>query len=223
MRILIIEDEVKLAGAMKRALELQKYAVDVAYDGNVGFDLAIGEEFDLIISDIMLPGMDGIEICRKIREEGKHTPILMLTAKGQITDKVTGLDVGADDYMVKPFSFEEFFARVRALIRRPQTTNKTVIKIKDVSLDTASYKVVRNGKTVHLSTKEFAILEYLMRYKNMVISREQLVSHVWDYDADVIPSVVEVHIKHLRDKIEANSSVPFIRTVRGKGYTIESE
>ena len=223
MRILLVEDEKKLASAVKRALELQKYAVDAVYDGNSGYDLALGEEYDLIILDIMLPGMDGLEICKKIREEGIHTPVLILTAKGQIRDKVLGLDVGADDYMVKPFSFEELFARVRALIRRPQKTNRTVLKIKDLIVDTIKYKVKRNDRTIKLSSKEFAVLEYLMRYKNTVITREQLVSHVWDYDADVLPNVIEVHIKHLRDKIDTPFSTQIIHTIRGKGYIIEDE
>lgn len=223
MRILIVEDEVKLANAIKRALELQNYAVDTANDGISGFDLAVGEEFDLIILDVMLPGIDGIELCQKIREEGIHTPVLMLTAKGQVTDKVTGLDVGADDYMVKPFSFEELFARIRALIRRPKQTSKSVLKVKDLHLDTIKFKVKRQDKTVKLSAKEFSILEYLLRNKNSVISREQLVAHVWEYDSDVIPTVVEVHIKHLRDKIETPFGSQIIQTVRGKGYTIEDE
>jgi len=223
MRILIVEDEIKLANAIKRALELQKYAVDVAYNGTVGLDLAIGENFDLVILDIMLPEIDGIEICKKMREEEIHTPILMLTAKGQITDKVTALDIGADDYMVKPFSFEELFARVRALIRRPTRTTTSVLKVKDLTLDILKFKVKRDDKEIKLSTKEFSILEYLIRHKNMVISKEQLVSHVWNYDADVLPNVVEVHIKHLRDKIDSPFPTQLIKTIRGKGYIIEEE
>jgi len=221
MRILVVEDEIKLANAIKRALELKKYAVDAVNDGESGLDLAIGEDFDMIILDLMLPKMDGIEVCKKIREEGKTTPILMLTAKGQISDKVIGLDVGADDYMRKPFSFEELFARIRAMVRRPQNINQTVMKIKDLELDTRKYKVLRDGKTINLSSKEYAILEYLMRYKNTVITRDQLISHVWDYDADVLPNVVEVHIKHLRDKVDQHFTDKLVRTVRGKGYIIE--
>jgi DNA-binding response OmpR family regulator len=223
MRILIVEDEQKLANAMKRALELQKYAVGVAYDGTTGYDLAIGEAFDLIILDLMLPGIDGVEICKKIREEGLHTPILILTAKSQIDDKITGLDAGADDYMIKPFSFEELFARVRALIRRPQHIDMNILKAKDLTLNTVTYKVKRKNQLIQLSTKEFSILEYLLRNKNIVISREQLISHVWNYDADVLPNVVEVHIKHLRDKVDAPFSTPIIGTVRGKGYIVEDE
>jgi DNA-binding response OmpR family regulator len=223
MRILVVEDEQKLANAMKRALELQKYAVGVAYDGITGFDLAIGEEFDLIILDVMLPGIDGMEICKKIREEGLHIPILMLTARGQISDKITGLDAGADDYMVKPFSFEELFARVRALIRRPQHMDMNILKVKDLTLNTITYKVKRKDLFIKLSTKEFSILEYLLRNKNIVITREQLIAHIWNYDTDVLPNVVEVHIKHLRDKIDAPFSIQIIETVRGKGYMIEEQ
>ena len=223
MRLLLIEDEIKLANATKRALELQKYAVDIAHTGTDGYDLAMGEEYDLIILDIMLPEIDGIEVCKKLRTNSNHTPILMLTAKGQIPDKVLGLDVGADDYIVKPFSLEELFARVRALIRRPKTAGNPVLQIKDIILDPGSFSVKRNGKHIQLSTKEFSLLEYLMRNKNTVLTREQIVAHVWDYDADVLPSTVEVHMKHLRDKIDAPFNTPIIRTIRGRGYTIQED
>src|SRR5487761_1480145 len=202
MRILIVEDEMKLAHAMKRALELQKYAVDVVNNGKDGLDFAIGEEFSLIILDVMLPGMDGIEICKRIRAEGIHTPVMMLTARGQITDKVTGLDVGADDYMVKPFSFEELFARIRALVRRPVQANDPVLSIKNLSLDPKTFTVKRGDKIVELSAKEFSLLEYLLRNKNTVLNKEQIIAHVWNYDSDVLPSTIEVHVKHLRDKID---------------------
>ena len=221
MRILIVEDEKKLASAMKRALELQKYAVDVANSGPDGLDFAIGEKFNLIILDVMLPGMDGVEICKRIREEGIHTPILILTAKGQVSDKVLGLDVGADDYMVKPFSFEELFARIRALVRRPPYTTDPVVRVKDLTLDPATFTVKRDGKAINLSTKEYSMLEYLMRNKNAVLTREQIIAHVWNYDADVLPTTVEVHMKHLRDKIDSPFESPLIKTVRGRGYTIE--
>src|SRR5260221_8134608 len=181
MRILLVEDEVKLAHAMKRALELQKYAVDVVNNGKDGLDFAIGEEFSLIILDVMLPGIDGIEICKRIRSSGIHTPIMMLTAKGQIADKVTGLDVGADDYVVKPFSFEELFARVRALVRRPTQTNDPILSVKNVTLDPKTFTVKRDDKMIELSTKEFSLLEYLLRNKNTVLNKEQIISHVWNY------------------------------------------
>jgi len=220
MRILIVEDEVKLAHAMKRALEIQKYAVDVVNNGKDGLDFAIGEEFSLIILDIMLPGIDGIQICKRIREEGIHTPVLMLTAKGQISDKVTGLDVGADDYMVKPFSFEELFARIRALVRRPAQTNDPVLHIKDLTLDPKTFTVKRDGKIIELSAKEFSLLEYLLRNKNAVLTKDQIIAHVWNYDSDILPSTIEVHVKHLRDKIDVSDKESLIYTIRGRGYTI---
>src|SRR6266568_1060568 len=220
MRILLVEDELKLAHAMKRALELQKYAVDVVNDGKGGLDFAIGEEFSLIILDVMLPGMDGIEICRRIRASGIHTPIMMLTARGQISDKVTGLDVGADDYMVKPFSFEELFARIRALVRRPARTTDPILKIKDLTLDPKTFTVRRGEKVVELSAKEFSLLEYLLRNKNAVLNKDQIIAHVWNYDSDILPSTIEVHIKHLRDKIDIAGQDSLINTIRGRGYTI---
>lgn len=223
MRILIIEDEIKIANAIKRALELQSYAVDTANDGITGLDLALGEEFDLIILDLMLPGIDGIEICKKIREQDIHTPILMLTAKGQVSDKVSGLDIGADDYMIKPFSFEELFARIRALIRRPRKLQDAVLKIKDLELDPSHFIVKRAQTIISVSLKEFALLEYLMRNKNTIQSREKIIAHVWNYESDVLPTTVEVHIKHLRDKIDTPFKSNLIRTVRGRGYTIRSE
>ena len=221
MRILLVEDEVKLAHAIKRALELQKYAVDAVNNGQEGLDLAVGEEFSLIILDVMLPEVDGIEICRRVREAGIHTPIMMLTARGQISDKVTGLDVGADDYMVKPFSFEELFARVRALVRRPTQTNDPILNVKDLTLDPRTFVVKRGEQHIDLSAKEFSLLEYLLRNKNTVLNKDQIISHVWNYDSDVLPSTIEVHVKHLRDKIDSDSGTSFIHTIRGRGYTIK--
>ncbi len=220
MRILLVEDELKLAHAMKRALELQTYAVDVVNNGKDGLDFAIGEEFSLIILDVMLPGMDGTEICKRIRAAGIHTPVMMLTARGQISDKVTGLDVGADDYMVKPFSFEELFARIRALVRRPARTTDPILKIKDLTLDPKTFTVRRGEKVVELSAKEFSLLEYLLRNKNAVLNKDQIIAHVWNYDSDILPSTIEVHIKHLRDKIDIAGQDSLINTIRGRGYTI---
>lgn len=220
MRILLVEDEVKLAHAMKRALELQKYAVDIINNGKDGLDFAIGEDFNLIILDVMLPEIDGIEICKRIRAAGIHTPVMMLTARGQISDKVTGLDIGADDYMVKPFSFEELFARIRALVRRPVQTNDPVLNVKDLTLDPKTFSVKRGANAIELSAKEFSLLEYLLRNKNAVMNKDQIIAHVWNYDSDVLPSTIEVHIKHLRDKIDSDSKVSLIHTIRGRGYTI---
>jgi DNA-binding response OmpR family regulator len=220
MRILVVEDEIKLANAIGRALELHKYAVDIAYDGEKGLDMAIGESFDLIILDLMLPKTSGLEICRQIRQEGIHTPVLILTAKGQISDKVTGLDAGADDYIVKPFSFEELFARIRSLVRRSTNSIDPILKVKDLTLNPRTFKVQRGEQAVQLSSKEFSILEYLLRHKNTVVTKQQIVDHVWNYESDVLPSTVEVHVKHLRDKIDTPFGQPLIKTVRGFGYEI---
>ncbi len=221
MKILVIEDEIKLANAIKRALELQRFTVATAFDGETGLDLAIAEHFDLIILDLMLPKISGLEICREIRKEKIHTPILMLTAKGQITDKIIGLDTGADDYMVKPFSFEELFARIRALVRRSSKIASPTLQAGDLIVDTVSFKVKRADKLIELSAKEFAILEHLLRHKGKVVTKQQIVDHVWNYDSDVLPNTVEVHIKHLRDKIDARSKNPIIKTIRGFGYEID--
>jgi DNA-binding response OmpR family regulator len=221
MRILLVEDEIKLANATKRALQLQKYAVDVAYSGTDGLDLAIGESFDVIILDVMLPGVDGIEICIRIRKAKITTPVLLLTAKGEIYDKVIGLDSGGDDYLVKPFSLEELFARVRALTRRPEQINDTLLRAKDLTLDSRTLKVKRRGVEILLSTREFSLLQYLLRNKNKVVTREQIVSHLWNYESDVLPATVEVHLKHVRDKIDAPFSEKLIFTVRGFGYELK--
>lgn len=220
MRILVVEDEHKIANAIKRGLEQESYAVDVCYDADDGLSSALAEDYDVIILDRMLPGsMDGVGVCRAIREEANHTPILFLTAKDQIRDRVAGLDAGADDYLVKPFAFEELLARVRALLRRPHTTESTVLRIDDLVLDPAQFAVERAGKTINLSRREFALLEYLMRNQNRVLSKETIMNHVWDFDADILPNTVEVYMGYLRNKIEK----PFkgrqlIHTQRGFGY-----
>ncbi len=224
MRILVIEDEHKIANSIKKGLEHEKYVVDVAYDGIAGLDLGLAEEYDLIILDRLLPGKDGLEICKKLREENIHTPVLMLTAKGQIEDKVVGLNSGADDYMVKPFAFSELFARVRALIRRPKNISRPILQIADVTLDTHSYEVKRGKILIRLSTKEFSLLSYLMRHHDKIVTKEQIINHVWNYDADVLPNSVEVYIKHLRDKIDTPFDGPkLIHTVRGFGYKMGSK
>ena len=225
MRILVVEDEHMIANSIKKGLEQEKYAVDVAYNGTDGYDMASTEEYDVIILDRMLPGMEGVEICRSLRKENIHTPILLLTAKGQTQDKVQGLDAGADDYLTKPFSFEELLARIRALIRRPHTTVNSVITVGDLSLDSKTYLVQRGEKNIKVSSKEFSLLEYLMRHANTIVTKEQIISHVWDYDADILPNTVEVYIRNLRGKVD----LPFkdrkalIHTVRGFGYKIGEE
>lgn len=226
MRILVVEDEHKIANSIKKGLEQESIAADVAFDGESGFDLAAAEDYDVIIMDLMLPGMDGMEVCRKLRkEENVHTPILMLTAKGQLDDKVNGLNAGADDYLVKPFAFAELLARIKALSRRPKQALDTKLKVKDLSLDTLSYEVKRGGKEVKLSKKEFALLEYLMRHQGKIVTKGQIINNVWDYDADVLPNTVEVYIGYLRNKIDKpfKKNSELIHTIRGFGYKVRGE
>lgn len=223
MRILVVEDEHKIANSIKKGLEQEFYAVDLAFDGEYGFDLAATEEYDVIILDLMLPKIDGIKICKKLRkEENNHTPILMLTAKGQLDDRVKGLNSGADDYLVKPFAFSELLARLRALTRRPKQTLDNVLAYKDLTLNTLTFEVTRAGKQIRLSKKEFALLEYLLRHKGQVLAKDRIINHVWDYDADILPNTVEVYIGYLRKKIDRpfKKKKPLIQTVRGFGYKI---
>jgi two-component system, OmpR family, response regulator len=222
MRILVVEDEHKIANAIKRGLEQEKYAVDIAYTGNKGLDLAETEEYDLLILDLMLPEIDGLTITKTLRSNKNHTPILILTAKGDVSEKVAGLDSGADDYLTKPFSFEELLARVRALSRRPKATLNTILSVDNLTLDTASYEVRRDKKLIQLSGKEFSLLEYLMRNAGQIVSKDKIISHVWDYDSDILPNTVEVYIKYLRNKIDKpfTTSKPLIHTIRGFGYKL---
>lgn len=222
MRILIVEDEHKIANALKKGLEQENFAVDVVYDGLEGIGFATTKPYDLLILDRMLPNIsDGLAICQAVREEGKHMPIIMLTAKGQLNDKVGGLNAGADDYLVKPFAFEELLARVRALLRRPKQSLGVALRVADLTLNTQTYQVQRAGTSINLSSKEFALLEYLMRNSGRTLTKNQIISHVWDYDADILPNTVEVYIGYLRNKIDkpfAGSNL--IRTIRGFGYQL---
>jgi len=220
MRILVVEDEHKIAGAVKRGLEQESYAVDVAYDGDEGLSNALTDEYDVIILDRMLPGLlDGADICKEVRANGVRTPILMLTAKDKIGDRVEGLNAGADDYLVKPFAFEELLARIRALMRRPQDHVGNLLKLDDLSLDTNTYEVKRSNRKIQLSQREYALLEYLMRNQNRILSKTNIISHVWDYDSDILPNTLEVYIGYLRGKIERPFRGPeLIHTVRGFGY-----
>lgn len=222
MRILVVEDEHRIANSIKKGLEQERYAVDVAYNGTDGFDLASTEDYDVIILDLMLPGMDGLDVCRELRSKEIHTPILILTAKGQIQDKVEGLDCGADDYLTKPFSFEELLARMRALIRRPKNSLQAVLAVDDLQLNTQNFEAKRGKQKIQLSSKEFSLLEYLMRHAHHTITKEQIISHVWDYDADILPNTVEVYIRNLRRKIDLpfRNKKALIHTVRGFGYKI---
>lgn len=224
MKVLIVEDEHRIATTIKKGLEQERFVVDVAFDGEDGFDLASTEEYDVIVLDLMLPGMNGIAICKELRKAYNHTPVLMLTAKGQTQDKVHGFDVGADDYLTKPFAFEELLARIKALSRRPKSQTPEVLKVDNLTLDTHSYEVHREGIDISLSHKEFTLLEYLMRNASRVLNKEQIISHVWDYDADILPNTVEVYIKNLRNKIDDPfpKNKPLIHTIRGFGYKIST-
>ncbi|TRZ51046.1 DNA-binding response regulator [bacterium] len=225
MRILIVEDEHRIANSIKKGLEQERYAVDIAYTGPDGYDLASTEDYDGIILDILLPEMNGIEICKNLRKDKIHTPILMLTAKGQTEDKIEGLDAGADDYMTKPFSFDELLARIRALTRRQGTILNNVLSVEDLTLDTKQYVVKRGDNNIKFSSKEFSLLEYLISHKNTIVSKDQIISHVWDYDADILPNTIEVYIKNLRNKIDKPfvNKKPLIHTVRGFGYKVGKE
>ncbi len=219
MKILVIEDEHLIAQSLKKGLQQENYAVDVAFTGTDGYDLASTQDYDLILLDLMLPGIDGITICQKLRSSGNHTPILMLTAKSQTEDKISGLDCGADDYLIKPFSFEELLARIRALIRRPQNIAKSIITVGNLSLDNTNFKVLLNKKEIKLSSREFVLLEFLMRNVGVILSKEKIISRLWDYDSEVLPNTVEVYIRNLRQKIGNN----YIETLRGFGYRLTNK
>ena len=221
MRILLVEDEKKVASFIKKGLEEEFYSVDVAYDGKEGLRLALIEEYDLIILDIMLPFKDGFTVLKELRNEKISIPVLFLTAKDTLSDKVQGLDSGADDYLPKPFAFEELLARVRALLRRKAVEKDLVIKVLDLSLDTQTHSVTRNNVEIPLTPKDYSILEYLIRNKNRVISRTMLSEHVYDYHFDSDTNVIDVYINKLRNKIDKGFDTPIIHTVRGVGYMIK--
>lgn len=222
MRVLVVEDERKIANSIKKGLEQGNFSVDVAYDGEYGFDLASEENYEVIVLDLMLPKMDGLTICKKLREKNIQTPILILTAKGEVNDKVKGLNLGADDYLPKPFAFSELLARIKALTRRPRQVLDTRLEVDNLTLDTLTYEVKRDGKPIGLSKKEYALLEYLIRNKGKVVSKNQITNHVWSYDTDILPNTVEVYIGYLRKKIDKpfKNKDPLIHTIRGFGYKI---
>ena len=223
MRILIIEDEHKIAQALRKALQQESYAVDVSYDGDDGYAMATTEPYDLAIIDWMIPGeYDGLGIVKAMREQKNHTPILLLTAKGSIADRTTGLDAGADDYLVKPFALEELLARVRALLRRPTEAQEVILTAGDLSLNTVTCEVKRAGQSIALTGKEFALLEYLLRNQGRPNNKDSIIAHVWDYNADVLPNTVEVYMRYLRQKIDDPFEGPeLIKTIRGFGYKID--
>ncbi|GMU95449.1 MULTISPECIES: response regulator transcription factor [Ignavibacterium] len=223
MRILVVEDEKKVASFIKKGLEEEYYSVDVAFDGKEGLNLALSEEYDLIILDLMLPFKDGLSILKEIREQKILTPVIILTARDTIQDKVTGLDTGADDYLAKPFSFEELLARIRAILRRNSVEKNNIIRAGDLILDTQAHKVFRNNVEIQLTPKEYAILEYLMRNKNRVISRTKLSEHIYEFHFDPGTNVIDVYINKLRNKIDKGYEKQMIRTIRGVGYLIKDD
>lgn len=223
MRVLLIEDDVTIARLLKEGLEDESYAVDVANDGSEGYRTAAADDYDVIILDIMLPEMNGYEVCRALRNDGNKTPILMLTARDAERDIVEGLDTGADDYLAKPFSFDVLLARIRALLRRPNGKLEEILQVGDLKLDPSSKKVTRASQEISLTAKEYGVLEYLMRNKGKVLSKEQIISHVWDFDADVLPNNVELFIMFLRRKIDKPFKSKLIHTVSGFGYKLEEK
>jgi heavy metal response regulator len=221
MRILVVEDEKKLASFICRSLKEKDYAVDVAYDGEEGLFLAAENPYDLVILDIMLPGKDGVSICRELRTKKNATPILMLTARDDVEDKITGLDAGADDYLTKPFAFQEFLARVRALIRRKHNVTTTKLKVADLELDQLTHNVTRSGQAIALTSTEYALLEYLMLNAGQVVTRTMISEHVWNDDFDVFSNVINVYINYLRKKIDSGSDRKLIHSIRGTGYVLK--
>ncbi|HUZ53628.1 MAG TPA: response regulator transcription factor [Streptosporangiaceae bacterium] len=223
MRILVVEDSVKMAAVLKRGLEEEGYAVDVARTGEDGLWMAVENPNDVIVLDVMLPDMDGFEVCRRLRERGQWAPVLMLTARDGVPDRVRGLDAGADDYLTKPFSFTELAARTRALLRRGVRERPALLVVGDLTLDPASRVTCRAGVTVELSAREFALLEYFMRHPGEVLSRTRLIEHVWDFAYDGGSNIVDVYVRYLRDKIDRPFGTHSLETVRGAGYRLRGD
>jgi len=224
MRMLLVEDVKRLAAYIRKGLSAEGFLVDCAYDGEAAEEMALTGVYDLVVLDLMLPKKDGLSVCRSLREHGIKTPILMLTAKGEVGDRVNGLNTGADDYRVKPFDFDELVARVNALLRRPRERLPEVMHLRDLSIDCSRRTVTRGDERIKLSPKEFALLEYLLRNRNIVLSREQIISNCWGWASDSYSNVVDVYVKKLRRKLAAADSddkASCIQTVRGVGYTIE--
>lgn len=223
MRILIVEDDPSIHRIISRRLKEEGYAVDDCYDGEEGVDYSMTAAYDCVILDWMLPKKDGITVLREIRQSGNSVPVLMLTAKDTISNRVDGLDAGADDYLTKPFAYDELSARVRALLRRNMKEKQTILQAAGLSMDLAAHKVMRDGKEIILTNKEFALLEYLMRNQGVVLTRSQIADHVWDYGFDYDSNVVDVYIRYLRNKLDKGYSEALIHTVRGYGYVLKEE
>jgi len=221
MRILVIEDEKKIADFIKRGLKEEGYAVDAAYDGAEGQFLAKTNSYDLILLDLMLPKIDGLTLCKSLKKEGITIPVIMLTAKDTVEDKVTGLDAGADDYITKPFVFEELLARVRAILRKKGSKEAAKLEVEGLKLDLITHRVTRQDKEIILTAKEYALLEYLMRNAGSIVTRTMISEHVWNADFDTFTNVIDVYINYLRNKIDAKHSKKLIHTVRGRGYILK--
>jgi heavy metal response regulator len=220
--ILIIEDEQKIRQFLKRGLEEEGYTVDTAADGEAGLELASGDAYDLVVLDLLLPRRDGLAVCRELRRQGATVPVLMLTARGAVSDRVAGLDVGADDYLAKPFAFEELLARVRALLRRERRVQPPVLRVGDLTLDPSTRTVTRAGQAVELTTREYQVLHFLMRHPGQVLSRATIENRVWGYGFDPGSNLVDAYIRLLRRKLDRGHSTKIIHTVRGAGYVLKS-
>jgi len=220
MRVLVVEDERRMAGYICQALLEEGFAVDCAYDGRSALDMVEACEYDVIVLDLMLPGIDGLTLCERVRKDGKPTSVLILSARDLVEDRVIGLNAGADDYLVKPFATQELLARVRALLRRRQGSGAPVLRVGSLELNPSTRIVKRGAQTISLTAKEYALLEYLMRRPSVVLTRTMIAEHVWDFTFDLSSNVVDVYVKHLRDKINEPGKASFIQTVRGVGYTV---
>ncbi|OGP84276.1 MAG: DNA-binding response regulator [Deltaproteobacteria bacterium RBG_16_54_11] len=221
MRILVVEDEKKVASFLKKGLEEEYYAVDCAYDGEEALFMAEANDYDLMLLDIMLPKIGGLEVLKGVRDKGLAVPVLMLTAKDSVEDVVRGLDAGGDDYLTKPFAFAELLARVRALLRRKEREPAGELRVADLVLDPVTHMASRGGQEIELTAKEYALLDYLMRHANRVVTRTMISEHVWDYHFDPMTNVIDVYVNHLRKKIDLDSSQRLIHTIRGVGYVLQ--
>ncbi|MBS1874622.1 MAG: response regulator transcription factor [Acidobacteria bacterium] len=220
MRILLVEDEVRVAHFIAKGLGENAYAVDVTAHGDEALYWAGANQYDFIILDVMIPGRDGFAVCRELRRRGIRAPVLMLTARDAVEDRVTGLDCGADDYLIKPFDFKELLARLRALARRAEVLRPAALRVADLELDTASHRATRGGRAITLTAKEYALLEFLMLNENRVVDRDRIARHVWDESFDPLSNTIDVHIRRLRGKIDAGAAEPLIHTRRGEGYVL---
>ena len=223
MKILVVEDEQRVAHYIKKGLEMKSYTVDLAYNGVDGYDLAPSESYDLIVLDRLLPEMNGMKVCSRLRNNDVHTPILMLTARDEVHERVSGLEAGCDDYLGKPFAFSELLARIKVLTRRPKVLVDEILMVDDLTLNTNTYEVKRGQNIINLSRKEYDLLTFLLRNRGKVFSKDQLIAEVWPYDSEVLSNTAQVYIRYLRDKIDRNfpEKIPLIKTVRGFGYTIQ--